>query len=274
MNILSYLLMNTDILILSIIQGIGEILPISSSINLCYFSSLFHLQDISFSFKIALHAGSLITLLLFFKKEIAQIFQGIFSKKTKLKDTYFKALLFGSVPIFAVGFFAKDFVREFDSKMFHGISNCIFGFLLFIIDSLAKNTTSMTRTPVSSFKAFCIGLAQTIAIFPGVSRLGICITASRVLGVDRKKSIYFSLLLAIPSIAGAIVLELFETITKKPQSAEQLFSAATFTAITSTAIVELIFIKFLIKYMIKHSFFAIAIYRLIIGLLICFSSLT
>jgi len=259
--------MNSDILFLSIIQGVGEILPISSSVNLEFFSSLFNLKSYSFSLKIALHAGSLFTLLFYFRKEISDIFKGLFSRKTNLKDTYFNALLFGTIPVIGLGYLARDFVKEFDSNIVMGISSVFFGILLLIFDKMTCGRTRTDKVPVSPAKAFFIGCFQAIAVFPGVSRLGICITASRMLSLDRKKAIFFSLFLAIPPILGSLVLEIIDSIKSESSF---LFSNDTLIGIALTMLVGISIIGACVKYMEKNGFLALTIYRVVIGILICF----
>ena len=261
--------MHPDSILLGIIQGIGEMLPISSSINLHYFSTLFHSDGFSFSVKIALHAGSLITFLCYFIKDIVHIFKGLFTNKVRLKDTYFTPLLFGTLPICIVGLSSKKFVNEFDSNLAIGIVSCCFAMLLLLVDRTApqKNTSKL---PVSAWKAFFVGCAQVIAIFPGVSRLGVCLTASRMLGINRKKALYFSLFMAIPSIFGALFLEIC-SLYSKHQAMDFFLSSKTLESIAVTAVVGLLMIRMLVKYMERNGFFAITIYRLILGVLFCFS---
>ena len=90
--------MNFDLLFLSLIQGVSEILPVSSSVNLHLFSRLLDIGSFSFSMKVALHAGSLLTFILYFRREIADVFLGLIRRK-RLSDTYFFALLFGTLPV-------------------------------------------------------------------------------------------------------------------------------------------------------------------------------
>lgn len=259
--------MNIEILILSIIQGVAEILPISSSVNLQFFSSLFNLKSFSFLLKIALHAGSLITILFYFRTEITNILKGFFSKKIKLKDTYFFPLVIGTIPVVILGYLSRDFVKEFDSNIIMGVASVFFGILLLMFDKMACAKTRTDKSPVSISKAFFIGCFQAIAIFPGVSRLGICITSSRMLSLDRKKAIFFSLLLAIPSILGSLTLEIIESI-----KSEQNFVASNdiLIGVALTTLIGIAIIGPAIKFMEKKGFVALTIYRIIVGLAICF----
>ncbi|MDR1475719.1 MAG: undecaprenyl-diphosphate phosphatase [Holosporales bacterium] len=257
--------MNLEILFLSIIQGISEILPISSSVNLYFFSKLWNTSSFCFGLKIALHIGSLITFIIYFKKEIGSIFAAIFTKKTRLSDTYFYALIIGTIPVVILGFLALNFVKEFDSKVAIGASCILFGCLLLACDKLSiARARSGDKSKVPVWKAFIIGCFQAISIFPGVSRLGICISASRMLHIDRKKSITFSMLLAIPSIFGSMILEIIDCNRRNNFS---IFSLESLMGILLTMIIGLIVIFPCVKYMEKNGFTYLVIYRILIGFL-------
>lgn len=254
--------MDFGVFALSLVQGIGEILPISSSVNLHFVSKLFHIDSFSFSLKIALHAGSLIALLIYFQKEIINIFKQKFSKRT-----YFFPLIVGTIPVVIFGYFARDFVKEFDSPKIMGISSVLFGVLLFAADKFA-DTKNQTSKFLSLSKAFVIGIFQAIAIFPGVSRLGICLTASRILNLSRKEAINFSLMLAIPSISGSLCLEIFEAF--QSNNFQVLCSNANLQGALLTSIISFACLFPAVAFMNKRGFGALTLYRIIIGILICF----
>ncbi len=256
--------MNFDIISLSIIQGISEILPISSSVNLHFFSKLLHINNFTFALKVALHAGSLVTLLIYFYREICDICRGLFEKKG-VHETYFMPLVLGTIPVVLVGYFSHDFVKEFDSPKIMGILSIIFGILLYVFDKFSY-VSKADRNGISLAKAFFIGCCQAIAIFPGISRLGICITASRMLGLSRRKAIDFSLMLAIPSIFGSLVLELFSC-GKNSQCTS--FPLNSVLGVVLTALIGLIVILPCVRLMERKGFFALMAYRILIGVAIC-----
>lgn len=257
--------MNLDILALSFIQGISEILPISSSVNLYLFSQLFNWTNFTFSLKVALHAGSLLTLIVYFWKDIMDILKALTGKKP-VRKTYLIPLILGTIPVVIFGFLSRDFIKEFDSAKIMGLSCIVFGLALVIFDKLASNHNRRYST-VSPFKAFLIGCGETIALFPGVSRLGICLTTSRILGLDRKQAINFSLMLAIPSICGSLFLEILDAI-KTPGTVK--FSNDALLGIIITAIIGLIVIRPCVRYMEKIGFVYLAAYRVAIGSIIYF----
>jgi undecaprenyl-diphosphatase len=216
--------------------------------------------------KIALHAGSLITLLIFFRKEIADILLGLFSKKKPLSETHFFQLFLGAIPVAIIGFCARNYVKEFDAIKVMGFTSIVFGILLVIFDMAFNNTNQRQHTRraalrLSIFEAIVIGLFQSISIFPGVSRLGICITAARMMSMNRTKAIHFSLFFAIPSIFGSIMLEIIDIL----QSSQQYILVDILLGIVVTSIVGLLVIRPCISYMEKQGFLAIAIYRILIG---------
>lgn len=258
-------MVNLEIVFLSFIQGIAEILPISSSVNLHFFSHVINIPSFSFSLKIALHAGSLITLLLFFHHEIVDIIKGFFTSKP-LKNTHLMPLIAGTLPVVLIGYFARDFVKEFDSPKLMGVLSIAFGIMLFVVDKISCYKSRTDKDPIAITKAFVIGCFQSIAIFPGVSRLGICITASRMLNIERKKAIYFSLMLAIPSILGSLTLEIIEAYQKHNFA---IFSNDSLFGIILTAVIGLIAITPCVKYMGNSGFGLLTLYRIAIGIIIC-----
>jgi undecaprenyl-diphosphatase len=257
--------MDLNILFLSIVQGVSEVIPVSSSVNLHFFSAIFGISSFSFAIKIALHAGSLISLLIYFHSDIADICRGLVSRKKKISDTCLPQLVLGTIPVVILGFCARDFVKEFNSPKIMGAACICFGILLTVFDRLSCTQPRLSKTNVASIpllKSFIVGVFQSVSIFPGVSRLGICITASRMLSLDRKRSIRFALLLAIPSIAGSLVLELFEAYK---YGNSRWFQDEALTGIALTSIVSIVMIHPCIRYMEAHGFAAIALYRILIG---------
>lgn len=257
--------MNFEIFIISFVQGIGELLPISSSVNMFIAQKIFNMHFFSFAFKIALHAGSLIALLLYFKKEILAMFAALFSRKKTINNTYFLQLLVGTIPVAILGYLSRDFVKEFNNGCVMGVLCIFFGVLLHVVDKISVSKKGEKSRNISLFKAFVIGVFQSISIFPGVSRLGICITTSRMLGMDRKKAIFFSLFLAIPSIFGSLCLEIYKSYTEHSNA---LISTDSLIGMALTAIISSLVIIPCIRFMEKRGFFGIAVYRCLIGVIV------
>ncbi|MDR1034599.1 MAG: hypothetical protein LBL32_01535 [Holosporales bacterium] len=257
--------MNLEVLFLSIIQGISEILPISSSVNLYFFSKLLNISAFSFGMKVALHVGSFMAFIIYFRRDISSIFSAMFIRKNKLSDTYFWALIIGTVPVVVLGFLAIDFIKEFDSKVVAGGACAFFGCLLLICDKLSITRARYgDKSRVSIYKSFIIGCFQAVSVFPGVSRLGICITASRILHIERKRAIAFSMLLAIPSICGSMVIGIMDCYKHSDFS---VFSIDALAGVLLTMLIGLVAIFPCVKYMEKTGFIYIVFYRILIGII-------
>jgi undecaprenyl-diphosphatase len=202
---------------LALVQGITEFLPISSSAHLILgravlsalglsVTSLTAAQDLALD--IALHVGSLGAVIVYFRHDIVLLLQGLLDGITGKGGTRFRLLLVviaASLPIVAVAFVAKDFVTESGrSVTIIAWTTLIFGVLLWLAD---RGEQSKGDIEALSFRdAIIIGFAQCLAIIPGVSRSGICMTAGRFVGLDRPLSARLAMLLSIPTILGAGVL--------------------------------------------------------------------
>jgi undecaprenyl-diphosphatase len=243
---------------ISFIQGVGELLPVSSSVNMFLAQKLLRLDCFNFHLKIALHVGSLFALLFYFRKNISDIIVAIFTSKKKIKETYLLHLFIGTVPVMVLGYLSMDFIAEFNNHTIMGISCIFFGLLLYFIDKFSiEAKKNDKKKEVSIYQAFFVGLFQTIAIFPGVSRLGICITACRMMSFNRTTAIFFSIFLAIPSILGSLCIELLH--------AQNVFSKGYTMGMLATAAISVVVMYPCVKFMEKKGFLAIAIYRCIIG---------
>ncbi len=191
-----------QILILSIIQGVTEFLPISSQSHLILTSTFLGMKDQGLNFDIALHTGSLIAILIYYRKEI--------NKMLLMSDEgsqYLKLIILGSIPLPIIGLLFVDLVstnmRSIESVAFMTI---IFAFILYFSDTKKKNTISELQS-ISIFTIVFIGFMQTLAIMPGVSRSGIVITAALLANFSRENSIKISFLLSIPAIFMAAVYQ-------------------------------------------------------------------
>lgn len=252
-----------ETIILSIVQGIGEFLPISSSTNINLIAKLFSFNDLSFSFTVALHGGSLITLLIYFRKFIYKIILGIFTNKVKLSNTAFYLMIVSTIPVVINGYIFSDFIKNFDVSFITGIILIIFGIILQVVDKYNISINCKSNL----LKYTIIGGFQSIAIFSGVSRSGICITACRFLNIERSQAITISLLLAIPSISGSLVLEF---INMYKTNTSNTFNINTLLAVLLTGLIGIISIEPCIKYMEKSGFYALMWYRIVLGVIMLF----
>ena len=197
--------------VLGVIQGLTEFLPISSSAHLLLPSLLFGFNDLGLSFDIAVHAGTLIAVIYYFRKEIALMFKSFFLSDENLVPHRNLAisLIVATIPIVLAGLFVKDFIEQRGFNVEHiAIANIIFaGTLLF---AYLKRKDIKNLYSVTLYSALFVGVFQSLALLPGASRSGTAITAALLLGFNLKDSSKFSFMLGIPTIFGALVLLIIE----------------------------------------------------------------
>ena len=197
--------------VLAVIQGLTEFLPISSSAHLLLPSLLFGLNDLGLSFDIAVHVGTLIAVIYYFRKEIALMLKSFFlSDKDLLPHRNLAiSLIVATIPIVIVGLFVKDLIEQRIFNVEHiAIANIIFaGILLF---AYLKRKDIKNLYSVTLYSALFVGVFQSLALFPGASRSGTAITAALLLGFNLKDASKFSFMLSIPTIFGALVLLIIE----------------------------------------------------------------
>ena len=202
-----------EIFILALIQGLTEFLPISSSAHLILPSQILGWADQGLAFDVAVHVGTLLAVILYFRKEVANMAVAWFGTLAKGKVTLddhqanFDGklawwILFATIPAGLFGWFGKDFIElHLRSALVIAVTTLLFGFLLGFADIKAKQVVSLEKL---GFKgAMLIGFAQALALIPGTSRSGITMTVGLMLGLSRQNAARFSFLLSIPAIAMA-----------------------------------------------------------------------
>jgi len=209
------------IIFLSVVQGITEFLPISSSAHLILGRDLMIAMGLpqaqgtaadQLVFDIALHVGSLGAVLLYFWRDAAEMVMGLVDGLIGRGGPRFRLLLLiivGTVPILVVGFLAKDIVAGFlRATEIIAWTTVVFGVALWAADR--TKTVKNDPQSITMLDAFIVGVLQCLAIIPGVSRSGITMTAGRLLGLDRPLSARFALLLAMPAITAAGLLAAYD----------------------------------------------------------------
>ena len=247
--------MMIEVLILSIIQGITEFLPISSSSHLILISNYLNFENQSLSIDISLHIGSFIAVLTYFGKDIINY--------TKNKILFLKIII-SSLPIMFFGYFLIKYglTDQLRSIKIIGWTTIIFGILLYISDKF-KVDKKLDKN--FSFKsAIFIGILQVLSLIPGVSRSGITITASRMLNFNRFDSAKISFLLSIPTL-GAVTIFGFNNLI---QTESVNFSLLNFIAIILSFIFSFLTIKYFLKFIKEFSLYIFVVYRIILGVLI------
>ncbi|CAN5230559.1 undecaprenyl-diphosphate phosphatase [soil metagenome] len=199
-----------EALILGIIQGLTEFLPVSSSGHLELGKALFgntSLPADSLLFTVVVHAATSLSTVVIFHKDILQILKGLFSFKWNEETQFAFKIILSMIPAAIVGVLFEEQIDElFTGKIVMvGFMLLLTGLLLFLADK-----AKFTGKPVTFGNAFLIGIAQAIAILPGISRSGATISTSVLLGVDRARAARFSFLMVVPLILGKISKDLLE----------------------------------------------------------------
>lgn len=255
-----------NIVILAFVQGLSEFLPISSSGHLIIFQNILGIDaEGSIAFDVALHMGTIIAIAVFFSKDFwillkdSSLFLIGKEKKPRLMfqviASTIPAVIFGFILIY---FKLADYFRIIPIIAFNLI---FFGILLYYADIKAKQETEFYS--ISTKQGFLIGIAQSLALIPGVSRSGICITMARFLNIDKIASIKYGMLISIPSILGAGLLTLIKEAGNTPFSIEDFI-----WGIALSFIFGLIVIKFILEFVKRFSFKAFMIYRIALGIII------
>ncbi len=196
-----------EALILGLVQGLTEYLPVSSSGHLAIGSALFGVDaESNLTFTIAVHVATVLSTLVILWKEISWIFKGLFSKHLNEEQRYFINIIVSMIPVGIVGVFFKDYVEEI-----FGSGLAIVGTMLLVTALLL--TFSYYAKPrqkqnISTHDAFIIGLSQAVAVLPGLSRSGTTIATGLLLGNSKEKLAQFSFIMVIPPILGEALLDI------------------------------------------------------------------
>ncbi len=253
----------TFLIILSIIQGITEFLPISSSAHLILIPFFNENPYQGRSFDVCLHFGCLLAVLYYLKKDLIFYLKIFFYNKNKsLSIMFIKLMIVGTIPVITLGVFITLVKLDFGNAIILiGWTTLLFGILLGFSD-LKK----ITKKYINLKDAFLIGIFQAFAIIPGVSRSGAVITAGRFLGYSRFNSSKFSLFLSIPVIISATIFELFQLYNND----EFIFTGEYLVGIILTFFIALTTIMLFMNYINKISLKVFVLYRVLLGLLILF----
>jgi undecaprenyl-diphosphatase len=252
-----------DLFALSIIQGVTEFLPVSSTAHLQLAHTLFHLPSFGRLTEVALHLGTLLVPLVYFHRDIFSMVSGLFSI-IKGRATHgfslFLYLVLATLPVVAAGYMLHTYVPDLGrTMMVIGWSSIISGVLLYVVDENVMATRKLSMMTLKD--ALVIGLLQVIALIPGVSRLGITLIAGRLLGFKRTESARFSFLLSIPAVLGATTL----TFLKLPNGSDLFYSSSLFLAMVTSFGVGFLVLAFLMIWLRRFSFAPIALYRIALG---------
>ena len=246
MNILESIILGT-------IQGITEFLPISSSGHLIIFQSLLNVKQPGNDFEVLVHLGTLGSVIFVFYKDIFDLIKNIRSNDSQ---NYINMIILGTIPAVVVGLYFKSY---FDF-LFEGINNVAIA--LIFTGSVLISTYFIKRKDYKiSFKmAFFIGVAQSIAIIPGISRSGMTISTAMLLGLSSKNAARFSFMLAIPAISGAGILTLIDF-----NGGFNLPTEVILTSLLSSFVVGIFSLKLLLNLLTVGKFHFFGLYCFVIG---------
>ena len=249
------MLSSVEILILSIVQGVSEFLPISSIAHLVLISKYYVFVNQNLLIDICLHLGSLLAVIIYFRNDL---FSFVKNKNFLVK------ILIGTIPILPIGyiFYQTGIINQLRNLEVIGWASLFFGILLYISDKTENKKKIKQDFSIKS--AIFIGLFQVLALIPGVSRSGITITSGRFLGFERVEAAKISFFLSIPTLFAASILGIFNIY--KEGSSELNFLAI--IAVIFSFIFSYLTIAIFLNFIKKFSLQIFVIYRIIISILI------
>lgn len=257
-------------IVLSIVQGLTEFLPISSSGHLRIISQLFWGEDAGASFTAVVQLGTELAVLVYFAKDIAKIvtgwFRGLFNKDARGFDYRMGwMVIVGTLPVVIVGVLAKDLIRDaFRNLWITATVLILFSFVFIAAEKFGSKKRNFEELTMKD--AIIMGLAQCLALIPGVSRSGGTVSAGLFVGLDREVATRFSFLLAIPAVLGSGLFSLPDAFAPDAGQAASGMQLLVGTGIAF--VLGYASIAWLLKFVGNHSFSWFAVYRIPVGLLV------
>ena len=244
-----------EIFLLSIVQGITEFLPVSSSSHLVLVSEYFEFQNQSLSIDVSLHIGSFIAVLSYFYKDIIDFYKN---------KTLFLNVLVSSIPTILVGFLIVElnYIDKIRNPEIIACTTIVFAIFLYLSDKSKMNNNIENNFNFKS--AISIGMLQILSLIPGVSRSGIAITAARLLNFKRIDSAKISFLISIPTLAAVSIYGLYKIIMHD----ESVLKNLNILSLIFSFIFSYITINFFLNYIKKFNLNVFVFYRLIIGIVL------
>lgn len=260
------------LILLSALQGLTEFLPISSSGHLILFSKFTTFPDQGIELDVAVHVGSIMAVTIYFWREIWEMLKGLWQSRFLPKFNIPGArlawlIVIATIPAVIAGLSLKAYgLENLRSAKLIGWTLVCYGLILYFADKYGK--TARTTADLTIKDALLIGCAQCLALIPGTSRSGVTITASRCLGLQRREAAKFSMLLSIPTIAGAGLLMVLEML--KAENFDNMTYAL--HGIGYSFIASLSAIYIMMSWLKKWTFTPFVIYRLALGGYLLFES--
>jgi undecaprenyl-diphosphatase len=254
-------------IILGAIQGITEFLPISSTGHLIIFRDILGLNvEYGLSFDAILQLGTALAVLIYFWKDLIALFKGVFINREVEQIKLFKFLIIGTIPAILLGLLLQRYMETtFRSTVVIAITLIVGSIIMYFSEKFIQ------QNKLSNTKSFVIGLFQSLAIVPGMSRSGMTISGAYFLGVQKDLAVRFSFLLSIPIIWGTGLYSLLK-LFKNPELFGQIEIQLLFGFISSF-VFGLLSIRFLINFLKSHSFRGFIIYRVALAVILIAISL-
>lgn len=256
-------------LVLGMVQGLGEFLPISSSAHLIITPWLFKWDDPGLGFDVALHLGTLLAVIIYFRSDIflliKSFWHSLFKSSRDLQSNIYQKLswllIIASIPGAVIGKLLEEKAETvFRSPFLAAITLSVFGLVILVVDKFGKKEKNLDR--IKWLDALWVGLSQALAIIPGVSRSGSTMGMGLFLGFKRADAARFSFLMSIPIIFGAGILKIGDVFKGGATVSDVAIG------FISAAVFGFLSIKFLLKYLTVHDFKIFVWYRLVLAGLI------
>ena len=243
------------ILLLAIIQGVTEFLPISSSGHLVIAKYFLNLREGGATLEIILHAGTLFSILFFYRNRLIEIIKNLTNKDHE-EWSYFRFILIAIIPIFIIGMLYSKNIELFYNDPF--FTSCLL--ILTGIFLISSNFFKIGILKLSKKSAFIIGLGQMLAILPGISRSGMTIGLAKLFGIESKKAAEFSFLIVIPVLCGVLIRFLILEETESFYSSDLLL-----LGFIISALVGYLALSWLVSILIKGHFWYFGVYCILLG---------
>lgn len=247
-----------EAILLGLLQGFTEFLPVSSSGHLVIFQHVFRISQPGVTFEVLVHFGTMFSVILVFWKDITALFKGLTNNSEQKK--LFLLLLVGTIATGCVGIiFGSSIKGLFQNPVVTGIMLLLTGFITLAISRVSISPAKNNFSRLTLWDGVFVGLMQGFAIIPGISRSGTTILASLFRGMSRQTAIKFSFLLALPAIAGATALEAWDFI-RAGAGETPLFSSGYILAAFLAFLSGVFSIKIFIKLLNKGKFYYFSYY--------------
>lgn len=259
-------------IVIGIIEGLTEFIPVSSTAHMDVFPQLFGWDDPGAAFSAVIQLGPIIALIFYFRKDLAKYIKGIFRNpnpvKIKPEDTDAKLgwyALLATPPVLLAGkFLEKRIEGSFRSLIVVGLALIIFSIVIWFSEQLGRRNRSMET--MSFAQAMVIGIAQALALIPGVSRSGATMTAALFLNFDRESATRFSFLLSIPALTAAGVYKLVKDVLRSPDLHSMVAPYVTGTLVAG--ITGYVVIHWFLGFVRNHKMNVFIVYRILLGVTI------